>query len=123
VLRQAIEWAAAAPAPVVVEAPMCVHSPVMRQSKEGRERLIVHLFNDLNTTSHHAKPDDDVPLREEVVPIHGIRVRFGPAYHPGRVHLEPGGVDLKVESTPGGGSSVVVPRLDVHAMVVAELEG
>src|SRR5206468_625137 len=52
VLRHAIEWAASSPAPVVVEAPMCVHSPVMRQSKGGSERLVVHLFNDLNTTAH-----------------------------------------------------------------------
>ena len=123
VLRQSIEWVASAPSPIVVEAPMCVHSPVMRQSKDGRERLIVHLFNDLNTTAQHAKPDEDVPLREEVVPIHDIRVKFGPAYRLGRVHLEPGGVDLKVEAMPGGGASVIVPRLDVHAMVVAELEG
>jgi hypothetical protein len=121
-LRHAIDWAAPSPPPVVVEAPMCVHSPVMRQSRGGRERLIVHLFNDLNTTAHHAKADEDVPLREEVVPIRDIRVRFGPAYRLGRVHLEPGGEDLKVEATPDG-SSVVVPRLDVHAMVVAELEG
>jgi hypothetical protein len=95
----------------------------MRQSRDGRERLIVHLFNDLNTTAHHARPDEDVPLREEVVPIHDIRVRFGPAYRLDRVHLEPGGEDLKVEATPGGGASVIVPRLEVHAMVVAELEG
>src|SRR6202020_2121418 len=84
VLRQSIEWAASAPSPVVVEAPMCVHSPVMRQSRDGHERLIVHLFNDLNTTAQHAKPDEDVPLREEVVPIHDIRVKFGPAYRLGR---------------------------------------
>jgi len=34
--------------------------------------LIVHLCSDLNTTAFHALPGDDVPLREEVVPIHGI---------------------------------------------------
>jgi hypothetical protein len=59
---------------------MCVLASVMRQSRDG-ERLIVHLFNDLNTTAFHARPDEDVPLREEVV-----------------------------------------PRLEVHSMVVAELE-
>ena len=91
-----------APPPVVVEAPMCVHSTVMRQAKGGSERLIVHLFNDLNTTAHHALPDDDVPLREEVVPIHDIRVTFGPSYRLRRVHLEPGGMDLEIEKTPEG---------------------
>ena len=47
---------------------------------EGRqERLVVHLFSDLNTTAHHALPGDDVPLREEVVPIHDIQVTFARA--------------------------------------------
>jgi hypothetical protein len=45
---------------------MCVHSTLMRQSKEHSERLIVHLFNDLNTTAFRALPNDDIPLREEV---------------------------------------------------------
>jgi len=82
---------------------------------------LVHLFNDLNTTAHHALPVDDVPLREEVVPIHDIRLTFAPSYRFSRVHLEPGGQTLKVEKTATG-SSVVVPRLDVHSIVVGELE-
>jgi hypothetical protein len=118
--RHAVEWAAAAPPPVAVEAPMCVQSTVMRQSKAG-ERLVVHLFSDLNTTAHHALPADDVPLREEVVPIHDIRVTFGPTYRIRKVHLEPEGKELEVKKTEAG-SAVIVPQLDVHAMVVAELE-
>ncbi|MFO0957471.1 MAG: beta-galactosidase trimerization domain-containing protein [Isosphaeraceae bacterium] len=119
-LRRAIDWAARSPAPVSIEAPMCVHSQVMRQARGGSERLIVHLYSDLNTTAQHARPDDDVPLREEVVPIHGIRVRFGPKYRVGRVHLEPDGIDLEARATPEG-TVAVVPRLDVQAIVVAEL--
>ena len=76
-IRNAIDWAASASAPITVEAPMCVHSTIMRQSKDGRDRLIVHLYSDFNTTAFHALPNDDVPLREEVVPIHDIRVTFG----------------------------------------------
>ena len=119
-LANAIDWVASAPQPVNVEAPMCVHSTVMRQKTGDSERLIVHLYSDLNTTAFHALPNDDVPLREEVVPIHDIRVTFAPEYRLGRIHLEPEGRDLKVEATPRG-PSVVVPRLDVHSMVVAEL--
>jgi hypothetical protein len=120
-LKHAIEWAASAPAPLFVEAPMCVHSTLMRQVKDGHERLIVHLYSDLNTTAFHALPNDDVPLREEVVPIHDIRVTFAPGYAIEAVHLEPEGRRLAVESSAKG-SSVVVPRLAVHAMVVAELK-
>ncbi len=121
VLREAIVQVAAAPQPVRVEAPMCVHSTLMRQSIGKSERLIVHLFSDLNTTAFHALPVDDVPLREEVVPIHDIRVTFRPDYRFRRFHLEPEGRELEIRRDAEG-SSVVVPRLDVHSMVVGELE-
>jgi len=119
-LKHSIEWAANANRPVVVEAPMCVHSTVMRQTKDG-ERLVVHLFSDLNTTAHRALPVDDVPLREEVVPIHDIVVTFRTDTRIKRIHLEPAGKELEIHKTLRG-IQVVVPRLDVHAMVVAELE-
>lgn len=119
-LRNVIDWAASSAAPVTVMAPMCVHSTVMRQVTDGSERLIVHLYSDLNTTAFHAFPRDDVPLREEVVPINNIRVVFGPGYHLKRVHLEPEGQELRVEPVPAG-LSVVVPHLDIHSMVIGEL--
>lgn len=118
VVRDAIRWAASAPQPVTVTAPMCVHATTVRQRVGDRERLVVHLFNDLNTAGGHAHPADDVPLREEVVPVHDIRVAFR-TRPPGRVYLAPDDVNLAV----GEGNTVVVPRLDVHAMVVAELGG
>ena len=99
---------------------MCVHATVMRQQSGGRERLVVHLFSDLNTTAGHAFPNDDVPLREETVPIPDIRVTFRRDYRFRRLRLEPEGKELATRETPGG-ISVTVPRLDVHAMVVGEL--
>jgi hypothetical protein len=119
-LRHAITWAASAPQPVVVDGPMCVHTTIMRQRKDGAERLIVHLYSDLNTTAFHALPRDDVPLREEVVPIHDIKVTFRSEYRIRRIHLEPEGKDLEIRKTADG-YGVIVPRLDVHAMLVAEL--
>ncbi len=121
-LRHAIDWAANSPPPIKVEAPMCVHSTLMRQSKDGDERLIVHLFNDLNTTAHHALPIDDVPLREEVVPIHDIQITFDPRYQFKAIRLEPEGKTLDFKKTAEG-TRVTVPRLDVHTMVVGELKG
>lgn len=122
VLRNAITWAASAPQPVVVEAPMCVHSTLMRQTKGTTRRLIVHLFSDLNTSAHHALPNDDVPLREEVVPISDIVVTFAPAYRFRRIRQEPEGKELKMVRTKTG-TRVIVPRLEVHSMVVGELAG
>jgi hypothetical protein len=121
VLKHAIGWAAGdAGPPLTVEAPMCVHATLMRQVKEG-ERLVVHLFNDVNTTAHHALPQDDVPLREEVVPIHDVAVTFDRRYRFRAVRLEPGGKVLEMQPVAAG-TRVTVPRLDVHALVVGELE-
>ena len=116
-----MRWAAQEPPPVEVRAPMCVHSTVMRQTKGNASRLIVHLFSDLNTTAFHALPADDVPLREEVVPIHDIVVTFSSRYRLRRAHLEPEGIKLEPQQAPGG-TQIIVPRLDVHSMVVGELE-
>ena len=118
-LRHLIDWAAASPPPVQVQAPMCVHANLVRQSKNG-QRLVLHLFSDLNTTAHHALPVDDVPLREEVVPIPDIQVTFAPGYRVTSIHLEPEGKPLPMRKTAAG-TSVTVPRLEVHSMVVAEL--
>ncbi len=119
-LRGAIEWAAGGPPPLAVQAPMCVHATYMRQQRQG-ERLIVHLFNDVNTTAHHALPVDDVPLREEVLPVHDIRVAFAADYPLRSVRLEPEGIELPLAKEPDGRIVVTVPRLEVHSMVVAEL--
>src|SRR5204863_7795626 len=119
IFAQAIKWAARTPPPVAVEAPMCIQSTVFRQKDATGERLIVHLFNGLNTTSDHGLPEVDVPLREEAVPVGGIKVRFQlPAAK--RVHLEPEGIDL-TPAAQGEWREVVIPPLPVHAMVVIEM--
>ncbi len=99
---------------------MCVHAVAMRQQKNG-ERLVVHLYNDVNTTAFHALPNEDVPLREETLPIHDIKITFT-GYRIAKVHLEPEGTRLKMKRT-GRGTEVTVPKLRIHSMVVAELEG
>ena len=118
-LAQALRWAAQTAPPIAVTAPMCVHSSFFRQQKDGK-RLIVHLYNDVNTTGGHAFPQDDAPLREETLPIHDIQVRFN-GYKISRVHLEPEGFELPVHRE-GDQIEVTVPKLEIHSMVVAELE-
>jgi hypothetical protein len=121
VLKHAIEWAAREKPPVWVTAPMCVHSTVMRQRTDAGSRLVVHLFNDLNTTAHHALPQDDIPLREETVPIHNIKVASDARLAIVRETQEPDGKELPLERTEDG-VSVEVPRLDIHTLVLAELK-
>ena len=120
-LKHAITWAANESPPIQVTAPMCVHSTVMRQTRDRGDRLIVHLYNDLNTTAHHALPIDDVPLREETVPIHKIQVAIDARYNVKRVLQQPDGIELPVTRTSHG-ITVTVPQLDLHTMAVVELE-
>ena len=119
-LKNAVERVSSRPAPVRVVAPMCVHSTVMRQTKNG-ERLIVNLFNDVNTTGGHAMPADDVPLREETLPIHDIEVIFQSKEAITKVTWQPDGRELPMTKTEQG-IRVTVPKLLIHGMVVAELQ-
>ena len=101
-----------------VSAPMCVQATCFPQSDAHGRRTVVHLFNGLDTAAGHGQPKSEVPLREEVVAVHGIRVRFtGPA--PKRVHIEPGAIDAETKRD-GEVTEVQVPPLEVHSMVVAE---
>jgi type 1 glutamine amidotransferase len=134
-LASAIRWAASEKPPLEVQAPMCVHATTFRQhvgqvsnlSKHDPgevisppdERLLIHLFSDVNTTAFHGLPNDDVPLREETIPIHDIRVRLR-GYAIERVHQEPEGKDLAIERD-GDEIIITVPRLEVHSVVVCEL--
>jgi hypothetical protein len=117
-LARAIEWTARTPPPVRVLAPMCVHAALYTQGDETGKRVVIHLFNNLSTTALHGLPSAEVPLREETVPIHDIRIRFAGAL-PRRCTLQPAGRELRL-SREGKDLIAQVPRLELHALVVAE---
>jgi hypothetical protein len=117
-LARSMEWAASEAFPITVKAPMCVQSTFFRQKDEKGERIVVHLFNDLNTTSNHGLSEVDVPLREEAVPIHGIKVTVQ-GLNVTRVHVEPEGVEVKPEMQ-GDTQVIDVPPVSIHSMVVLE---
>lgn len=119
-LSRAIRWAAHKLPPIRVQAPMCVQAAFYRQTVSDGNRLVVHLFNNINTTGQHGLPSAEVPLREEAVPIGGIRVFFR-AERPKSVRWEPDGVDLALRSGEGDVPFVDVPPLAIHGLVVADL--
>ena len=118
VLAGAMRRAASAPPPVEVRAPMCVHAVTMRQKKDG-ERLVIHLFNDVSTTAGHGHPAEEVPLREEVLPIHDIEIALH-GYRVRSVHLEPGAKEVRTTQV-GKTARFTVPKLETHLMAVVEL--
>ncbi len=117
-LAGSIEWAAGGKPPIEVIAPMCVQATYFTQQEKDKRRLIVHLFNGIDTAANHGLPASDVPLREEIVPIHGVRVRFRRDV-PDRFHVEPGGREVKTQRD-GADTIVTLPPLEIHSMLVVE---
>jgi hypothetical protein len=120
-LTRAIEWAGRTPAPISIRAPMCVHVTHFVQQVGKRRRLVLHFFNGVNTTANHGLPAADVPLREEVIEVHGAEVTFHGAA-PKKLVCEPGG--RAVEARRLGKDTVVkLPPLEVHFVLVGEIDG
>jgi hypothetical protein len=115
---RALEWAARAERPMSVTAPLCVQVTYWRQADKDGRRLVLHFFNGLNTAADHGLPATGVPLREEVVPIHGIEVRFAKDA-PRKFRIEPGGKVIEPR-TDGAATVVTLPPLEIHAMLIAE---
>jgi len=87
--------------------------------KDGdNRRMIVHLFNGVNTAANHGLPASEVPLREEVVPIHGIEVRIHKDA-PKRFRCEPGGKVIEARQD-GGDVVVAMPPLEIHTMLIGD---
>lgn len=119
-LTKLIEWAAGTdPFPLRIEAPKCVQVTYWRQTTgaSGKSRYVLQFFNGLNTTANHGLPAVDVPLREETVPIHGIKVHLGNLPFQ-QIVVEPSHSAarfLDAEKTV-----VELPPLQLHQMLVIE---
>ena len=83
-----------------------VRSVYFYQQENGK-RTIVHLLNEINSTSNRALPVGNPSMREEIVPLSGIKVLFHDSSIT-RVHLEPEAQDLPISKTSEG-LEVTVP--------------
>lgn len=125
ILTKLIEWAAGdANQPAFqVDAPKCVQATFWQQSSPEnasappRRRTIIHFFNGLNTTANHGLPAVDVQLREETVPIHGIKVTLRNRSFDHAI-VEPGHVVPKVLDADD--PVLELPPLDIHQMLVID---
>jgi len=139
-LTNACRWAAGeAPPPVEVKAPLILTTTFRRQVKEGR--TIVHLLNSASSWGLHSiyqklaplpeelqkqygYPDRSElrgtwPIREEVIPLHAIRVRCRIAGVT-RATLQPENINLPLKTLAKDDVEVVVPKVEMHSMVVFE---
>ncbi len=116
-ISNAVRWAAAANKPSVnVDAPLCVQAAFYTQ--KGGKRTIVHLLNEVNTSANRAIPENNPSQREETLPIADVKVSISnPSVT--SAFQEPEHRALAIKKIADG-VEVVVPRLDVHSMVVFE---
>ncbi|MBI5685158.1 MAG: beta-galactosidase trimerization domain-containing protein [Verrucomicrobia bacterium] len=115
ILELALREAASEPPPVEVAAPRIVQAMTHTQGS----RLVVHLLNDVSSLGRSQNVvGESLYERREVIPIHDIKLTFrDPKLS--RFLLVPGNKPLQPTATKDG-LTVTVPKLDIHAMVVAE---
>lgn len=126
-LANAVRWAAAQPAPVLVEAPLCVEVTAWDQADHNRR--VIHLVNvqsDIGrTVSNESTWDrgtrENLHVIQEILPVHDVRVRFQapPDKRVARVTLQPSGTEL-TPTVEGEWAAVIVPKLWIHEAVVVE---
>jgi hypothetical protein len=138
-LANAARWVAHDATPLVeVNGPLILTTTVRRQPESNR--IVVHLLNQGGSWGMHSiyqkiapLPEElskqwgfpnqselrgTWPIREEVIPLSGIRVTCRAAGIK-NAKLEPGGLVLPIKPIPGG-IEVTVNDLGMHAMVVFE---
>ena len=128
----AMNYVASEPFPFQISGPLCLRTTFVMQP--DKNRLIVHLLNNGGSFGQHSlsaggdrlrtlyKEGEPHALsqREEIIPLTDIGIT-SQWKRIKRAYLQPEGTKLKVRRK-GGSSSVLVPKLDIHSMVVFELE-
>jgi hypothetical protein len=116
-ITNSVRWAAGEnKSPVSIEAPLCVQAAFYTQ--ENPRRTLIHLLNEVNTQANRAIPENNPPQREEIMPVHDIKIMLGdPAIK--NVLQEPGHRALQWKEKDGK-FEIAVPRLDVHSIIVIE---
>lgn len=129
-LTDAMRYVAAAAPAIEVAAPLMVRTTFAEQP--AKRRLLVHLLNDASSYGQHSAstgghrrgirqgPEHTWPLREEIIPVRGITIRFRDLKLR-QAFQQPEGIELQVERD-GSDSLVTVPELWLHSIVVVEQE-
>ena len=114
-IGQAIEQAAGTPPPLRTDALMAVETVLYRSD----DALLVHLLNDNSSFGRAAAPNAEAftAFRDEVNPVDDTAVTVAGRFS--KATLLPDGVNLPVTQADGW-STVMVPRIRIHGLVVFE---
>lgn len=112
-LAQSIAYAAGSPPPLRTDALMAVQTVLYRSG----DALLVHLLNDHSSYGRAAPPNPEsfTAFRAEVNPVEHVTVTVDGVFS--KATWLPDGTDLAV-TVADGASTVVVPRVELHGMVV-----
>jgi hypothetical protein len=93
-------------------APSTAHITLQRQESKGR--TIAHVLHYIPEQRYK-----DIQIVEDVIPLHNVKLAVRLDQEPRRVYLAPDGTDLPA-TWAAGRSSVVIPEIRGHSMVVFE---
>jgi hypothetical protein len=110
-IANAVRWAAGEAPPIEVEAPATVE--VEPWESASSDKWMIHLLN--FTAAGPARTKGSVI--DEAIPVHDLVLRL--PFRVRRATLQPEARELKVRPV-GGGSEIVVPRLETYSVVVVE---
>jgi hypothetical protein len=126
-IGNAVRWAAAAPAAAELDAPICVELTAWDQA--DRNRRVMHLINvqsDITRTvalkgDNNAAGRENLHTIQEILPVYDLALRFQvpEGKQLASVVQQPENIPLAAQQTDGW-VDVKVPKLHVHAAVVAE---
>lgn len=118
-MEQSVRFAARLQPSIRVEAPLIVQAVFFEQEiGGGKKRRIVHILNEISSWGRASLPAGALPLREEVIPIAGIKL-FIPASAK-KAKFEPGGKTLRLRKQRSGLFELTLPPVGLHSMVVIE---
>jgi len=118
-MENATLWAAAQPPRDRIEASLIARTTYLCQAAHaGGVRRVTYLLTQVSSQGRASLPAGAMPLREEIVPAAGVRVRLSPPVT--EVRLQPEGTRLEARPLADGGVQVEVPPLGLHSMVVVE---
>jgi hypothetical protein len=116
-ISNSVRWAAGENGfAIQVEAPLCVQAAFYTQ--ENPRRTLIHLLNEVNTQANRAIPENNPPQREEILPIHDIKITLLKS-NIRSAFQEPGHRVLQYKNN-NGKLEITIPRLDVHSIIVME---
>jgi len=125
IIQNTIAWLLDGREVIKVSAPPCVEVTAFRQ---GKNRTIIHFVNCQTAARKvimHALYQPRIYESEDILPVHDVRIEYRPESGPRikKAYLAPEMIDLRIEKMDQGGIACIIPKVEIHTMLVLETNG